>query len=137
MQRKVAQNNHEWFNFSSLSISEIGNRTDILATAVLQLDGFDRFQVRDAPYFRLVQPYQRHTVIPSDDYIYLYSFALRPEDLQPSGSMNASRIDNINLLITTNQTTSPPLGKVSITVYAKNHNVFRVVDGFGGVLFTI
>jgi len=76
-------------------------------------------------------------VIPSDDYIYLYSFALRPEDLQPSGSMNASRIDNINLQITTNQNTTPPLGNVSITVYAKNHNVFRVVDGFGGVLFTI
>lgn len=137
MQRQVAHNNHEWFNFSSLSISERGERTDILATAVLQLDGFDRFQVRDATYFRLVQPYQRHTVIPSDDYIYLYSFALKPEDLQPSGSMNASRIDNINLLITTNQNTTPALDKTTITVYAKNHNVFRVVDGFGGVLFTI
>ena len=137
LQRQAVINNKEWFNFSSLSVNETGVRTDILATAVLQLDGFDRFQVRDAPYFRLVQPWQRHTTIPSDDYIYCYSLALRPEELQPSGSMNASRIDSIVLQITTDQTTTPPIGNSTIRVYATNHNVLRVVDGFGGVLFTI
>jgi hypothetical protein len=120
-----------------LSITETGVRTDLLSTAVLQLDGFDRFQVRDAPYFRLVQPWQRHTAIPNDDYIYLYSLALKPEDLQPSGSMNASRIDSIVLQVTTNQLTVPARPNCTIRVYATNHNVFRVVDGFGGVLFTI
>jgi hypothetical protein len=137
LQRQAVINNKEWFNFSSLSVNETGVRTDILATAVLQLDGFDRFQVRDAPYFRLVQPWQRHTTIPSDDYIYCYSLALRPEELQPSGSMNASRIDSIVLQITTDQTTIPAIGNSTIRVYATNHNVLRVVDGFGGVLFTI
>ena len=137
LQRQAVINNKEWFNFSSLSVNETGVGTDILATAVLQLDGFDRFQVRDAPYFRLVQPWQRHTTIPSDDYIYCYSLALRPEELQPSGSMNASRIDSIVLQITTDQTTTPPIGNSTIRVYATNHNVLRVVDGFGGVLFTI
>jgi len=137
LQRQAVINNKEWFNFSSLSVNETGVRTDILSTAVLQLDGFDRFQVRDAPYFRLVQPWQRHTTIPSDDYIYCYSLALRPEELQPSGSMNASRIDSIVLQITTDQTTTPPIGNSTIRVYATNHNVLRVVDGFGGVLFTI
>ncbi len=137
LQTQTALDNHEWFNFSSLSISETGIRTDLLDTAVLQLDGYDRFQVRDAPYFRLVQAYQRHTTIPSDDFIYLYSLALRPEELQPSGSVNASRIDSIVLQISTRQDTVPQRPNCTIRVYAKNHNVLRVVDGFGGVLFTI
>jgi len=137
LQTQTARNNHEWFNFSSLSISETGVRTDLLANAVLQLDGFDRFQVRDAPYFRLVQPWQRHTTIPNDDYIYVYSFAIRPEELQPCGSFNASRIDSIVLQIETNQTTTPRRPNCTIRVYAHNHNVLRVVDGFGGVLFTV
>jgi hypothetical protein len=137
LQTQTARYNHEWFNFSSLSISETGVRTDLLSNAVLQLDGFDRFQVRDAPYFRLVQPWQRHTTIPNDDYIYVYSFAIRPEELQPNGSFNASRIDSIVLQIQTNQTTTPARPNCTIRVYAHNHNVLRVVDGFGGVLFTI
>lgn len=137
LQSQTSLDNHEWFNFSSLSITETGVRTDLLSTAVLQLDGYDRFQVRDAPYFRLVQAWQRHTTIPNDDYIYLYSLALRPEEMQPSGSVNASRIDSIVLQIATNQLTVPPRPNCTIRVYAKNHNVFRVVDGFGGVLFTI
>ena len=137
LQTQTARNNHEWFNFSSLSISETGTRTDLLANAVLQLDGFDRFQVRDAPYFRLVQPWQRHTTIPSDDFIYVYSFAIRPEELQPCGSFNASRIDSIVLQVQTNQATVPARPNCTIRIYAHNHNVLRVVDGFGGVLFTV
>ena len=137
IQKNVMESYHEWFNYSSLAISENGRRTDLLTSAVLQLDGQDRFQERDAGYFRLVQPWQRHTVIPNEDYIYVYSFALRPEDLQPTGSMNASRIDNIIWLLTMNQTTNPARGNCSARVYATNHNVLRVVDGFGGLLFTI
>jgi hypothetical protein len=146
MQAQSSVSNHEWFNFSSQSVLEpaIG-RTDLLTSAVLQLDGFDRFQSRTAPYFRLIQPWQRHTVIPDDNFIYCYSFALRPEELQPSGSMNASRIDTIVLQIVPNQSAGPTVGtpptptreNCTIRVYAKNHNVLRVVDGFGGVLFTI
>ena len=137
LQRNAIRNNHEWFNYSSLGIAEAGTRDDLLSSAVLQFDGFDRFQERSASYFRLVQPWQRHSAIPSDDYVYLYSIALRPEELQPSGSANASRIDSIKLLVTTNQATTPVRGDSTIVVYATNHNVLRVVDGFGGVLFTI
>jgi len=137
LQKNVMESYHEWFNYSSLAISETGQRTDLLTSAVLQLDGQDRFQERDAGYFRLVQPWQRHSVIPNEDYLYVYSFALRPEELQPTGSMNASRIDNIIWQLTLNQTTNPARGNCSARVYATNHNVLRVVDGFGGLLFTI
>ena len=137
LQRNIMSSYHEWFNYSSLPISETGRRTDLLASGILQLDGQDRFQERDAGYFRLVQPWQRHTVVPNDDFLYVYSFAIKPEDLQPTGSMNASRIDSIVWQLTTNQGTTPPRGNCTSRIYATNHNVLRVVDGFGGVLFTV
>lgn len=139
LQRSVMTQYHEWFNYSSLAMHETGTRTDLLQSANIQLDGQDRFETRDAGYFRLVQPWQFHTAIPNDKYIYLYSFALRPEDLQPSGSMNASRVDSINLLcgLTPDANLSPVRGNATIIVYATNHNIFRVVNGFGGLVFTV
>jgi hypothetical protein len=137
IQRDAMSRYHEWFNYSSLGTFEVGTRTDMLLNAVLQLDGFDRFQVRDAGYFRLVQPWQYHTVIPEEFFLYSYSFSLRPEDVQPSGSMNASRMDSIVLQVNINPTLINSVGTLHSRVYAINHNVFRVADGFGGVLFTI
>ncbi len=145
---------HEYFNYSSKYIGEVAPvplpsgctgvvpRTDLMLNAKVQLDGQDRFDYRDAKYFRLVQPYQRHTANPYNNYIYVYSFALRPEDVQPSGSMNASRIDSFNLLINIdtefwdNQCIKS-IGNLHSVVYAVNHNVLRVIDGFGGLLFKI
>lgn len=60
IKRDVMSQYHEWFNFSSLATNEVGLRTDLLSTAVLQLDGQDRFDQRDAGYFRLVQSWQHH-----------------------------------------------------------------------------
>jgi hypothetical protein len=128
---------HELFNYSSLGTFEVGTRSDILLDAVLQLDGFDRFQVRDAGYFRLVQPWQYHTVIPEESFTYSYSFALRPEDIQPTGSMNASRMNSIILQVSINPNLLNSIGTLHTRVYATNHNVLRIADGFGGVLFTI
>lgn len=143
---------HEFFNYSSLALNEPlppsvapflmpGQvRTDLIATALLQLDGYDRFQVRQAPYFRLQQPYDHHTTTPVQNFLYCYSLALRPEDAQPTGTLNASRIDAVNWQITMNQTLNTAetsRGPCTIRVYATNYNVFRVVNGFGGVLFTI
>ena len=147
IQRDDMTRYHEFFNYSSLGIYESGIRQDILQNTVLQLDGFDRFQVRDAGYFRLVQPWQYHTVIPEDFFVYSYSFAIQPESVQPCGSLNASRIDSIvlNVNLNPNVLGIPPGSSAPYPnpptfhgrVYAINHNVFRIADGFGGVLFTI
>ena len=148
LQRDVMETYNEWFNYSSTSINELGARRDILQQAVLQLDGYDRFEIRDAGYFRLVQPFQHHTNVPIKQFIYNYCFALKPEDLQPSGSFNASRIDSIKLLIalrpdpastitTTNPNYVPSRGNAHIRVYATNHNILRVVNGFAGLVFKI
>ena len=148
VQRDVMESYNEWFNYSSVSIQEQGARRDILQQAVLQVDGFDRFEIRDAGYFRLVQPYQYHTSVPTNTFIYTYSFAIRPEELQPSGSLNASRIDTLKLLIALRPDPSPsilpgtpnyvpPRGNSGVRIYTTNHNVLRVVNGFAGLLFKI
>ena len=116
----------------------------MISSAKLQLDGYDRFTLRGPQYFRLQQPYDHHSFTPVQAYIYNYSFALRPEDAQPSGTMNASRIDSIVWQIQMNPILSNPMiplwqqrGPCHIVVYGHNYNVFRVINGFGGLLFTI
>ena len=132
---------HDLFNYSSTSVLESGPRKDLMADAIIQLDSYDRFDRRDAGYFRLVQPYYHHTSVPTNLFIYNYCFALRPEELQPSGSLNASRIDNfvlqMNLVPDSTSGVTPPRGNAITRVYATNHNVLRVINGFGGLLFTI
>lgn len=145
IQRQMSVNAHQWFNYTNLSINEDGSFFNLINTALLRIEGFDRFDTRKADYFRLVQPYQYHTVIPINDFVYSYSFCFRPEDTQPSGSMNASRIDSMTLQLemanTTRTLTSvyqgPARGAANVRVYALNHNVLRIVDGFGGLLFRI
>jgi len=96
---------------------------DVLVSAKLQLNGQDRFAVRDAQYFNLVQPYNHHTRCPATG-IYVYSFALNPEQHQPSGSVNMSRIDNATLLLDIASSASSEL-----RVYAVNYNVLRIMAG--------
>ena len=97
-------------------------------------NGSDRFSERIAKYFRLTQPFQYFKCCPSK-YIYSYTFALRPYDLQPSGSCNFSRIDNVKMYITfdnTLQTTSPS----QLKVYAVNYNVLRIMNGMSSIVFS-
>ena len=100
--------------------------------AKLQLNGHDRFQERLGSYFNLVQPYQHHTNIPPTG-INVYSFALKPEDHQPSGSCNMSRIDNATLQL--QLTPKAALGS-KIRVYATNYNVLRIMSGMGGLAYS-
>jgi hypothetical protein len=97
-------------------------------TAKLQLNGQDRFSEREGTYFDLVQPYQHHTRNP-DTGINVYSFALRPEEHQPSGSCNFSRIDNATLQLVLSNATVAGTNTAKVRVYATNYNVLRVMSG--------
>jgi hypothetical protein len=99
-----------------------------VVTAKLQLNGQDRFSEREGSYFSLVQPYQHHTRNP-DEGINVYSFALRPEEHQPSGSCNFSRIDNATLQLVLSNATVQGTNTAKVRVYAVNYNVLRVMSG--------
>ena len=109
-----------------------------LNSAVLQLNGHDRFKKRSGSYFENVQRYQHHTGSSSDG-IFMYSFALNPEEHQPSGTCNFSRIDNAVLCLELNTSKSPEDdSRVSrqVRIYAINYNVLRIMSGMAGLAYS-
>jgi hypothetical protein len=120
-----------------------------LQKTVLKLNGQDRFDPRGIDYFTRLQPYlyhtsrglDRNTFAPtnynsgrlSDNNIAVYSFALKPEEHQPSGTCNFSRIDSAILRITNgvNDTDNS-----SLKVYAINYNILRIMSGMGGLAYS-
>jgi len=109
----------------------------------LLLNNANRWESREGRYFRTVQPYQHHTNIP-DKFIYSYSFALQPQDIQPSGTCNFSRIDSTKLDLTldgrifygpSQASGTDSNNAASILVYARNWNVLRFKYGLGGIRF--
>ena len=106
-----------------------------VVTAKLQLNGQDRFSEREGSYFDVVQPFQHHTRAP-DTGINLYSFALRPEEHQPSGSCNFSRIDNAVLQLVLSSGTVASTSTAKVRVYALSYNVLRVMSGMAGIAYS-
>ena len=106
-----------------------------VVVAKLQLNGQDRFSEREGSYFSWVQPYQAHTRNP-DEGINVYSFALRPEEHQPSGTCNFSRIDNATLQLVLSNATVEGTKTAKVRVYATNYNVLRIMSGMGGLAYS-
>jgi hypothetical protein len=122
-----------------------GTRTGLTNTSYqIKLNGHDRIAARPVRYFCLTQVWQHHTGTPvsgtpgtsaatgkaSVDEIAVYSFALKPEEHQPSGTCNFSRIDNAQLIGTGGSTTS------GMNIYAVNYNVLRIMSGMGGLAYS-
>ena len=103
-------------------------------SAKLTLNGNDRFAKRDGSYFNLIQPFQHHENVPSNIGINVYSFALKPEEHQPSGTLNMSRIDTATLDIEYATGVTP--GTDTVSVYAVNYNVLRILSGMGGIAYS-
>jgi len=109
--------------------------------AHIKLNGHDRFSARDSRYFTRTQVWQHHTgggglnvaggqgIGKSNDSIAVYSFALKPEEHQPSGTCNFSRIDNAQLI------TSAAV-PADTHIYAVNYNVLRIMSGMGGLAYS-
>jgi hypothetical protein len=107
-----------------------------IEVAKLQLNGQDRFTEREGRYFTFVQPYQHHTRTPTAPGICVYSFALKPEEHQPSGTCNFSRIDKATLQLTVSVNTVRAGRTAQVRVYAVNYNVLRVMSGMGGLAYS-
>jgi hypothetical protein len=103
-----------------------------LSTFKLILNGQDRFKEQSGKYFNQVQPFYHHSGNPYPG-IYSYSFALKPEEHQPTGTCNFSRIDNaqVEVVQKTNTATS-----TNMHMFAVNYNVLRIQSGMGGLAFS-
>jgi len=133
-------NYHNYGNF-------VDGSDNVVYEAKLQLNGHDRFQERDGNYFNYVQPYQHFSNTPADG-INVYSFALKAEDHQPSGTCNFSRIDNATLQVKcglyndgndSGYVTNFIGGSSSnsqLNIYTMNYNVLRVMSGMAGTAYS-
>jgi hypothetical protein len=133
----------DYFNYGN----NLDGTDNPVVSAKLQLNGSDRFQERDGFYFNYVQPWQHFTNTPADG-INVYSFALKPEDHQPSGTCNFSRIDNATLQLTlgaANQagnstylanTLGGSNSNSLLNIYTVNYNVLRVMSGMAGAAYS-
>ena len=120
---------NEWFNFSTEPYKNgVKSGEDPMVDAKILFEGQDLFDLKSAKYFRNVVPYQRHTRIPNN-IIYVYSFAINPEDFQPSGTANFSRIDNQQIYMKISDKLIDPM----LTVFAVNYNILNVAAGRAGI----
>jgi len=136
IQTQEAIENADWFDYSLHCPNPCSclddHGIDPMVSAQLQLNGHARFNERDAVYFNKVVPYECHTEIPHI-FVYVYSFAKCPEDpLQPSGTLNASRIDNMVLNLKLHEN----MGQGEIRIYARSKNVLRIISGMAGVRYS-
>jgi len=128
-----------WNNFSSCKksltstdiINDALDSTNPITTCKIMLNGNDRMAPRSGEYFGIVQPYQHHEITPDKFHegINVYSFAIKPEEHQPSGTLNMSRIDTATLSVASSITGN-------ISVYAVNYNVLRILSGMGGLAYS-
>ena len=140
IQNEESLKRNEWFNFSDRTEDSVtgpggGNeQTDPLIDVELQIEGNYRFKKRDAQHFRLLQPFQRHTYT-SKLFTYIYSFALHPERLQPSGTCNFSRIDNADLVMKLVNENNDFLSNPRVILFAINYNVLQIASGMAGLAY--
>ena len=135
---------NEWLTDAALSNLYDGTSYDLSAAAAagvnptkaakLVLNGHDRFAERDGRWFNLAVPYACHENVPPTG-INVYSFGLRPEEHQPSGSINFSRIDTANLHVTL-EADAVSSGGCKVKIYAVSYNILRIMSGMGGLAYS-
>jgi len=128
---------------SNVSIDNVidtyeNNKKNIIKSAKLLLNNYDRFSEKQYEYFNKLQPYLHHTGTPSDG-IMIYSFALHPQSIHPSGTCNFTQLGNKQLNI---ETIIPPQEDgdykylFNINIYALTYNILTINSGMGGLVFT-
>ena len=120
--------------FNSYTTAAAGGGNQVVKDALITLNGHDRFDRREGTYFSNVQKHQHHSGSANLDDVYVYSFALNPEEHQPSGTCNFSRIDNAQLRMSI-ENGGAAAGR-EIRVYAVNYNVLRIMSGMGGLAYS-
>jgi hypothetical protein len=129
LRRNDAKNRNAWFDFTD------GNLSKIMKTAKIMFNGVDRIDEKDSEYFNWLQPYQHHTGTGKIG-LYCYSFSLYPEEYQPSGSVNMSRINKIQFMMRTKKTRDVTY-KYDVVFYVVNYNILRVMSGIASVAYSL
>jgi hypothetical protein len=129
-QLDTVYNTNDLFNYSN-TVDSFQIPGNIMTSGLIYINGIERFSQRTGDYFRLIQPYQKHTRSPNT-FVYSYSFSVKPEEHQPSGCSNFSKINTKELFM--NITSG--IGSCQLRVYGINYNILRIYSGMGGLAFS-
>jgi hypothetical protein len=127
VRRRCSEKTNNWFNYTGIL-----GREPVVA-AEIDFNSTARQPKREASWFRLVQPYQFHTLIP-EACIYCYSFALYPEEAQPSGCANFSRLESVTLILDLQDGLQTE--DVSVIIFSRSLNLLKFRDGTAGMAFS-
>lgn len=145
----TTQQANDYFNYSIVPVTTNGGTASALSLGnlygcnfaewfekcKLMVNGSDRFTPRNPYYFRTIQPIQAGHNVPSK-HIYCYSFAINPEEQQPSGTINYSRVNNSKLVFTNIQGSEEQTNTKYITIFAVFYNLLRIQGGVGGLAYS-
>jgi len=128
-----ATNANDYYNYANILNYFTPHETTYAPFDSLQIrfNGNDRFEMLPSSFFYLYQPYRLHSCGTSQ-YIHVYSFALTPEGVQPSGTCNFSKLDNVTM----NFSCAPNLQDGQIYIFATNYNILRIQSGMAGLMFS-
>jgi hypothetical protein len=133
VQSQAKKEANEVFDFSGPVDAASGALLDPVRDVTIKFNNSQRVQTRPGSFFRLVQPYQYHTNVPGDkgkNFIYVWSYCVDPEDIQPSGGANHSRIDNVNIELNLDpRLFSAAAPTAEITLIGRNKNLLRYKFG--------
>lgn len=128
--------NNNWFNYTDSLINDnIYNGKNIITSCALLFNGVERLSTRDIEYFSKLQIYQNHSHNTSEG-INAYSFALHPENHQPSGTANLTMIDNVKLRLSVIQKINSK-NVAKLRIYGIVYNILRISNGISGLVFQI
>lgn len=127
LKRNDQNKDNSWFDY-------LDRTNRILKTAKIMFNGVDRMDEKDEEYFNYLQPFQHHKGNPKEG-LYVYSFAIFPDDFQPSGSVNASRINKIQFYLSVNRPKEDNYAYDAV-FYIVNYNFLRISSGLAGVVYS-
>lgn len=110
-----------------------GNYYAIMETFQPVFNNNDRMTVQEQGFYSNLQPFKYHSGYAPPG-LYVLSFALNPEDHQPSGTQNFSRLDYQEFRVNI-YNTYPIENRYNCYMFAVSYNVFRVMAGMGSTVF--
>jgi hypothetical protein len=125
--------------FDNYSLTD-QNEGNIVRFTSMNFHSYTRVPRLDGNYYNYLQPYENHNTTPSDG-INVYAFAAFPEEFQPSGAANMTRLSRVLLNLEFDPSLfdsivpNTPIEPLIVRIYAKNLNILRISNGFGAVIF--
>jgi len=129
---------NDWYNYTDnhqrdpITGNPVGN--PLILQEKIMLNSVDRINKYNHQYYEYIQSYSySENSLPYG--IGMYSFALYPLNIQPSGTTNMSQIELIELTMRMNNIVNQN-NIASIKVYSLCYNILRVNNGLCATVFT-